>query len=81
MTDNPVPLMPILKSPGSSAAAGPVSRSVLLAALIPGVGRALNNVYDEVQDPVLTWLMPSYPRVVNDVKDRVRGLRGGRAML
>ena len=72
--------MPILESPGSSAAAGPVSRSVLLAALIPGMGRAL-TVYDECGDPVLTSLMPSYPRVVNDVKDRVRGLRGGRAML
>jgi para-nitrobenzyl esterase len=60
---------------------GPASRPFVLATLIPGVGRALNNVYDEVQDPVLTSLMRSYPRVVNDVKDRVRGLRGGRAML
>lgn len=40
--------------------------------VIPGTGLAVNNVYDEGGDRVLTSLLLSYRAVVNDVKDRSR---------
>jgi len=44
--------------------------------LSTGRGLAVNNVYDEDYDQVLTSLLLSYRRVVNDMKDRARGLCG-----